>query len=169
MPSIRQRFHLSPCSDFRSHFSIPVWTNYHHSSHTIMSITSIDLAWHRIDHRRYWTDDAVWLAASPHWPGYISDSGTGTGPSWWHLTSKSLTNHSSHCDASQNCSQTKISGEASFHTDWFWCPGSWADTTITTTNKSFAGGGYHMRTQRVGNCAGAHSATASWADLSSTQ
>ena len=26
MPSIRQRFHLSPCSDFRSHFFIPTVT-----------------------------------------------------------------------------------------------------------------------------------------------
>ena len=122
-----------PGSSANSADTIPVWTNYHHSSHTISSPTSIDLAWHRIDYKRYWTDDAVWLDDPPNWPKYVSDSGTGTGPSWWILVSKSLS-YDSHCKSTGNCSRAEVEGEATFHTDWVWCvPGGWQDTTITTT------------------------------------
>ena len=144
-------------------------TNYHHSSHTISSPSSIDLAWHRIDYKRYWTDDAVWLDDPPNWPKYVTDSGTGTGPTWWILLSKSLS-YDSHCKSTGNCSQAEVEGEATFHTDWLWCiPGGWQETTITTTNTSTAGGGYYMDTQRTGNCPGGHSVTAHWVDLSPTQ
>lgn len=149
--------------------TVPVYTNYHHSSHTIHDPVNIDLAWHRIDNKRYWTDDGVWFADSPNWPEYISDAGTGTGPDWWHLTGQGITETSSHCNSSQNCPGARVAGYASFRTTWAWCRPHQRNMTIYSTNWSLAGGGHYVETRRVGNCPGLHSSTAEWVDLSRTQ
>ena len=56
MPSIRQRFHLSPCSDFRSHFCGPVLELDCGTGRVLIptaregiDITGIDLSEHMLD------------------------------------------------------------------------------------------------------------------------
>ncbi len=69
MPSIRQRFHLSPCSDFRSHF-LALGTEGHLRSIGVAAVSA------SVAHALAWVA-GVWLA---FWPTYEGASVTATLP-----------------------------------------------------------------------------------------
>ena len=158
----------------QTHSQVATRTNYHHSSHTIQDLPTVDLGWVRIDNRRYWTDAGVWFSDPPIWPGYRSHNDTGVNNDWytsWQLVGKSWNAYSSECYSAENCVEAVVEGQATFRTTFAHCkfvPG-WQETTITSENWSYPGGGHHFRTERVGNCPGLHSATASWTDDSRAQ